>query len=135
MSDEEESATEYLALSRGQWDPSCSREEIQRAIDEFYVWIERMVEDGKMKRGRRLAVPGKLVSKGVVTDGPYSEAKEVIGGYWFIVAKSLDAAAQLAAGNPCQRLGLSYEIRPIDPERASAYNVTSETPEQRRNGT
>ena len=128
MSEDEQAPSEYLVLSRGQWDPSCSRDEIQRAIDDFYVWIERMVEDGAMKRGRRLAVQGKLVSQGIVTDGPYSEAKEVIGGYWFIIAKSLDAAARLASGSPCLRCGLWYEIRPIDPERASAFNVTSETP-------
>jgi len=132
MSEDEQAPSEYLVLSRGQWDPSCSREEIQRAIDDFYVWIERMVEDGAMKRGRRLAVQGKLVSKGIVTDGPYSEAKEVIGGYWFIIAKSLDAAARLASGNPCLRCGLSYEIRPFDPERATAFNVTSETPAEFR---
>lgn len=62
---------------------------------------------------------------------PFGEAKEVIGGYWFIVAGSLDEAAQIAAGNPCLNCGLFYEIRPIDPERASASAVTTETPRER----
>jgi hypothetical protein len=65
-----------------------------------------------------------------VTDGPFGEAKEVIGGYWFIVASSLEEAAQIAAENPCLKCGLFYEIRPIDPERASAFVVTTETPNE-----
>ncbi len=122
---------EYVVISRGQWDPNLSREEIQDAIDRFYTWIERCVEDGKMKRGQRLAREGKLVSKSMTTDGPFAESKEVIGGYWFILAKSLDDAAQLAAGNPCLACGLKYEIRPVEEARASAFALASETPDRR----
>ena len=64
----------------------------------------------------------------MVTDGPFSETKEVIGGYWFILASSLEAAAAIAAENPCLACGLFYEIRPIDPERASAFTASAETP-------
>jgi hypothetical protein len=120
--------SEYLVISRGQWDKDVPREEIQNAIDQFYVWLGRLVDEGKMKTGQRLANTGKTVSKKNVTDGPFGETKEVIGGYWFIVAGSLDEAAQIAAGNPCLNCGLFYEIRPIDPERASAFMVTTETP-------
>ena len=122
------SPSEYLVISRGQWDKDVSPEAIQNAIDQFYLWLGRLVEEGKMKRGQRLATEGKTVSRKLVTDGPFGEAKEVIGGYWFIVAGSLEEAAQIAAGNPCLKCGLFYEIRPIDPERASAYTVTNETP-------
>ena len=125
---EKVSSSEYLVISRGQWDKDVSPEEIQNAIDQFYLWLGRLVEEGKMKRGQRLATEGKTVSRKLVTDGPFGEAKEVIGGYWFIVAGSLEEAAQIAAGNPCLKCGLFYEIRPIDPERASAYTVTNETP-------
>jgi len=125
---EKVSPSEYLVISRGQWDKDVSPEAIQNAIDQFYLWLGRLVEEGKMKRGQRLATEGKTVSRKLVTDGPFGEAKEVIGGYWFIVAGSLEEAAQIAAGNPCLKCGLFYEIRPIDPERASAYTVTNETP-------
>ena len=84
-----------------------------------------------MKSGRRLAKEGRIVSRNAVTDGPFSEAKEVIGGYWIIVAPSLDDAARLAAQNPCLACGLVYEVRPFDPERASAFKVASETPTPR----
>src|SRR5688572_563482 len=122
------SPSEYLVISRGQWDKEVSQEEIQNAIDQFYVWLGRLVDEGKVKTGQRLASEGKTVRKNVVTDGPFGEAKEVIGGYWFILASSLEEAAKIAAGNPCLNCGLFFEIRPIDPERASAFTVTTETP-------
>jgi len=129
---EKGSRSEYLVISRGQWDKDVSREQIQKAIDDFYVWLARLVEEGKMKTGQRLANTGKTVSrKKVTTDGPYGEAKEAIGGYWFIVASSLDEAAEIAAENPCLKCGLFYEIRPIELERASAFAVATETPRER----
>lgn len=126
--DEGKRLFEYLVISRGQWDKNRSPEEIQKAIDDFYVWLDRLVKEGKMKTGQRLGRAGKVVSLHSVTDGPFTETKEVIGGYWFILARSLDEAAKLAAGNPCLAFGLTYEIRPIELERASAYRETNETP-------
>lgn len=123
---------EYLVISRGQWDADAPPEKIQTAIDDFYVWHDRLVEQGKMKPGQRLATEGKLVSRQRVIDGPFTEAKEVIGGYWFIIAGSLDEAAEIAAGNPCLQCGLSFEIRPIELERASASRLSNETPTERR---
>jgi hypothetical protein len=122
---------EYLLLSRGQWDPEKSKEEIQAAIDNFYDWYEQLVAQGKFKRGHRLATGTKRVSRSGITDGPFAEAKELIGGYWFIVANSLSEAAGLASENPCLACGLSYEVRPIEYERGSAYRVTNETPSPR----
>ena len=122
-------ASEYLVISRGKWDETATAQEIQGAIDEFYIWLDRMVHEGKMKTGQRLSHTGKTVARNnVVTDGPFGETKEVIGGYWFILANSLEEAAAIAQGNPCLRCGLFYEIRPIDPERATAFTVTTETP-------
>jgi hypothetical protein len=112
---------------------NASPEEIQDAIDEFYAWLGKLVEEGKMKTGQRLGTEGKTVARnGVVLDGPFGETKEVIGGYWFIVASSLGEAAEIAGGNPCLKCGLFYEIRPIDPEQATAFTVTNETPVERR---
>lgn len=69
------------------------------------------------------------MSREKVTDGPFSEAKEFIGGYWFILAGSLEEAAEIASQNPCMACGLAYEVRPIETERAGAFTVTCETPE------
>lgn len=128
---EERPLSEFLVLSRGRWNPEKSAEQIQQAIDSFYVWHERLVREGRAKPGQRLGTEGKLVSSWGVTDGPFTETKEVIGGYWFFYARDLDAAVALAAQSPCLACGLSYEIRPTEQERASAYKVTNETPRTR----
>ena len=120
--------SDYLVISRGQWDSHLSPDEIQRAIDAFYAWHARLVDEGKMTAGQRLKSDCRLVSKQRIVDGPYTEAKEIVGGFWFIHATTLDAAAELAAQNPCLACGLLFEIRPIDPERASAFIDSNETP-------
>jgi hypothetical protein len=121
--------SEYLVLSRGQWDKGASKQDIESAIQKFYDWYQRNLNEGRMKPGSRLSTEVAMVSKsGIATDGPFGEAKEVVGGYWFIVARNLREAAEIAAQNPCARYGLSFEIRPLEAERASAYNVTNETP-------
>jgi hypothetical protein len=125
---EPSASNEYLLLSRGQWDPRKSKEEIQAAIDSFYAWHEQLVAQGTFKSGQRLATDGKLVTRTGVIDGPFAEAKEIVGGYWFIVAGSLQEAADIAAQNPCLACGLAYEIRPIERERASAFRDSNETP-------
>ena len=120
---------EYLVLSRGRWDASASKQDIQGAIDAFYVWHEGMVANGKMRTGSRLMKDARFVSGHAVNDGPYSEAKEVIGGYWFVLAGDIEEAARLLADSPCLAYGLCYEVRELDPVRCDAFAVTSETPE------
>ena len=122
------STQEYLLLSRGQWDADRSPEEIQAAIDAFYAWHARLVAQGRFRPGQRLAKPAKLVTRSGIIDGPFTEAKEVVGGYWFVLAGSLEEAARIVADNPCLACGLVFEIRPIEAERASAYRETNETP-------
>ncbi len=120
---------DYLVLSRGHWDRGLSPHVIQAAIDAFYTWYGRLLDEGKVLPGQRLARESKLVSRERVIDGPFSEAKEVVGGYWFFRAASLDEAVALAAQNPCLACGLSLEVRPVELERASAFARTNETPD------
>jgi hypothetical protein len=119
---------EYLVISRGQWDESARQQDIQEAIDRFYAWYERSLEAGIMKPGSRLAQDGKVVSRSSIKDGPFAESKELIGGFWFIVAANLEEAAAIAAQNPCLDYGLTLELRPLDAERARASDLTNETP-------
>jgi hypothetical protein len=119
--------SDYLLLSRGQWDRDASPEQIQTVIDRFYAWYDRLVGDGRIGPGHRLAREGKVVSRQATTDGPFAEAKEVVGGY-FTRANSLEEAARIAAENPCLAYGLVCEVRPLDLTRASAYAPASETP-------
>lgn len=120
---------DYLVISRGQWDTDATPEIIQATIDRFYTWIDGMVTEGKMTPGNRLATAGKNLSRDQgITDGPFGEAKEVVGGYWFIHASDLNQAAEYLSGNPCLALGLEFEVRPLEKIKASAYEVTNETP-------
>lgn len=123
------SKSEFLVISRGQWQRDLPKEKIQEAIEEFYVWLDRLIGEGKMVTGQRLKDEGRTVYAGNrITDGPFGESKEVIGGYWFILAKDLDEAAELISGNPCLNCGLYMELRPTDPEKANAFVKMTETP-------
>jgi hypothetical protein len=124
-------SSEFLVLSRGRWDEGATPEQIQSAIDAFYVWLEENIAAGRMKAGQRLATGGRAVGREFVSDGPFGESQEIIGGYWFIIARDLDEAQAIIAGNPCMALGLFYELRPVETVRASAFAVTNETPPRR----
>jgi len=125
---------EYLVISRGQWDEGATKDEVQAAIDRFYAWYDRGLAQGRLKAGSRLENRASLVSRGAITDGPFVETKELIGGFWFIVADSLEEAAGIAAENPCLEFGLTLEIRPLDSARANVAVVASETPAGWRKG-
>ena len=97
-------------------------------IDSFYAWHAGLVDQGKFKPGQRLAKEARFVTRSGITDGPFAEAKEVVGGYWFILAGSLEEAARIApAQNPCLDCGLSFEVRPVG-AKASAYRESDGTP-------
>lgn len=119
---------DYLVLSRGQWDADASPEAVQGAIDAFYVWYEQGLAQGRLKPGSRLGTGARIVARGLITDGPFAETKEWVGGYWFIVAETLEQAAVIAAENPCLQFGLSMEIRPLDATLADVTVQTNETP-------
>ncbi len=51
--------------------------------------------------------------KAVITDGPFAETKEQLGGYTIVEAKDLDEVLAFAARHPLVRAGLSIEVRPI----------------------
>jgi len=125
------STSEYLVISRGKWDENLPPETIQAAIDRFYEWYGAHVAAGTIKVGSRLTPETKLVTKRGIIDGPFSETKEVVGGFWFITAASLEEAAAIAAENPAIQCGLSLEIRQLDPEKCTALDITAETPTSR----
>lgn len=123
------SKSDFLVISRGKWDGSSSKADIEDAIGRFYEWYEAKIASGSFKPSSRLTTDAALVTReGIRSDGPFAEGKEVIGGYWFIVAESLAAAAAVAAENPVLKHGLEFEIRPLVASRASAYEITNETP-------
>ena len=65
--------------------------------------------------GQPLERVGKVVAgkNKTITDGPYAETKDIIGGFSIVQAKDLDQAAQLASGCPIIEAGGSVEVRPV----------------------
>src|SRR6516165_2470192 len=110
--------SEYLVLCRGiSWDKVLTPEDIRNAMSEFDGWFERLVKEGKMTGGHRLAREGKVIAgRTAPTDGPFAESKEAIAGLWFIHANSLEEAVEIAKGNPALEYGHTIEVRPILPE-------------------
>jgi hypothetical protein len=110
--------SEYMVLCRGvRWDKSLSSEDIQKADKRFYDWFDRMVIEGKIIKGQRLAPEGKVLSGNkAITDGPLAESKEAIAGYWVIQAASLEEAVEIEKGDPLLDYGHTVELRPILPD-------------------
>lgn len=91
-----------------------SPEEMQAEIQKWNHWIGGIAAQGKMVGTDALLPFGKLVRGGqLITDGPYTEGKEIVGGYAIVSAESLEEATQLAHGCPILDEAGSLEIRPI----------------------
>ena len=83
---------------------------------QWNAWYEGLAAAGKVQHGRPLGLNGRVVSgpRGeLVTDGPYAETKEVVGGYFFLTVADLDEATEIAKGCPGLPLGLTVEVRPV----------------------
>src|SRR5882724_11008994 len=93
---------EYLLLFRGSsWDKGLSPEQLQKTMDQFMAWFERLKQQGKVKAGQPLERTGKIVSGKngrIVADGPFAESKEAIGGYFLLQVDDLDEAEITANG-------------------------------------
>src|SRR3546814_15442389 len=103
--------SEFLVLSRGRWDEDLSEDEIQAAIDDFYAWHGRLVEEGKVRVGQRLKRDTRRVSRDAVTEGPFSESKEVDGGYRHVLAAKRDAAVGNMAASQKRACGVEVGMR------------------------
>lgn len=93
-------------------------EEMQARIAEYTAWSQRLVAAGKFQGGQKLADDGgrNITANGEtlsVTDGPYSETKEVIGGYFMVEAAGYDEAVALCEGSPHLKYGGRIEVRQI----------------------
>lgn len=94
-----------------------SAEEMQRFLKDCMVYINRLVSEGKLKGAQPLVKEGKIISgsKGNWKDGPFNESKEVIVGYYHVVARDIDEAIAIAKENPefAYTRTARIEVRPI----------------------
>src|SRR6187401_1240835 len=109
----------YMLLFRGNdWTKSLSPEEKQKVTDQWMAWFKRLTDDGKAIAGNPLEREGKIVSgkNRVVSDGPFAESKETIGGYFLLTVGSMDEAVAIAQQCPGLPYGVQVEVRPIAPQ-------------------
>jgi hypothetical protein len=108
-------------------------------MEQWNAWYEGLAAAGKVQHGHPLQASGRVVSgtRGErVMDGPYLEAKEAIGGYFFLTVDSLEEATEIAQRCPSLSHGMIVEVRPIAeacetlgvrgrPERSSLADLAS----------
>ncbi len=109
----------FLLIFRGtDWYKGLSPEQMQQVADNWMAWFNRLRDEGKCAGGNPLEREGKIVSgkNKVVSDGPFAESKETIGGYFLLTVGSMDEAVAIAQQCPGLPYGIRVEVRPIAPQ-------------------
>ena len=89
---------------------------MQRVSGQWMDWFKRLSEQGKVIGGRPLDHTGKVVSGKngrTVSDGPFAESKEAIGGYFLLRVDTMEEAVAIAQGCPGLSHGAKVEVRPM----------------------
>lgn len=112
--------TEYMCLFRTtDWHRDLSSDEMQRIMERTYAWLDGLKAAGRFVAAQPLFDEGRIITArdgGGVTDGPFAESKEAVGGYLIVKADSLEEALEIARGWPLLDCGSTLELRPIAPE-------------------
>jgi hypothetical protein len=90
----------------------------EQVAKQWNDWFEDLAREGKVAQANPLGLGGRVVSgsRGErVTDGPYAEGKEVVGGYFMLTVATLDEATAIARQCPGLAQGLTVEVRPVVP--------------------
>jgi hypothetical protein len=106
----------FLFVYRGAADSAANMtpEQMQQHLKKWEQWIGEGMQKGWMLNpGDALTAEGRVVGAKVITDGPFAESKEIIGGYSIVQADTIDAAAQLAKGCPGISVGGRVEVRAL----------------------
>lgn len=106
----------FVFLFRGNPPIDNSPEQMQQLMNRWMSWMDGLTKKGHYHgAGDPLEHGGKTVrgAKKTVTDGPYAEAKDLVGGYAVITAGSLDEAVELARGCPALDGGWTVEVRQV----------------------
>jgi hypothetical protein len=105
----------FLYLFRGGNNSELSPDALQAHLQRWQEWMMKLGKAGIFVGGEPLARTGKQVNgtKKVVTDGPFVEAKEMIGGYMLVQVKNMEEAIEISKGCPILEVDGKLEIRPI----------------------
>ena len=105
--------SQFVFLYRG-GNPPGSPDEAQKVMEKWGTWLKELAAKGNVKDpGQPLDRTGKLVKGKTVTDGPFAEAKDIVGGFTLVEAKDIDHAVELSFGCPIHARGGAVEVRPV----------------------
>ena len=95
-----------------------SPQQMQDLIKPFQEWIGGIAAQNKLVAPpKRLDVSGRVVKQTLVTDGPYAEVKESVGGLIIVRARDYDEAVEMARNCPILNWGASIEVRMAVPNQ------------------
>jgi hypothetical protein len=131
MSTQNENQNGYMLIFRGtDWYKGLSPEQMQQVASQWMAWFNRLTEEGKAIAGNPLEREGKIVSGKsgrVVSDGPFAESKETIGGYFLLQVGTMDEAVAIAQECPGLTYGIKVEVRPVAGECPLAAEACAES--------
>jgi hypothetical protein len=119
----------YMLIFRGtDWYKGLSPEEMQQISDKWMAWFKGLMASGKAVAGNPLEREGKIVSgkNRVISDGPFAESKETIGGYFLLKVNTMDEALGIAKDCPGLPFGIRVEVRPVAGECPLVDEVRNE---------
>lgn len=120
----------YMLIFRGtDWYKGLSPEQMQQVFDQWMSWFNRLKDEGTAIAGNPLEPEGKIVSGrngGTISDGPFAESKETIGGYFLLNVATMDEAVSIAQQCPGLPHGIRVEVRPVAPECPMAAEMREE---------
>jgi len=93
-----------------------SPEQLQKHIEHGGAYIGNLIKDGILKSANPVDRGSRIItgSGGMLKDGPFNESKEVVAGYFHIVAKDMDAAVAIAKANPIfNDIPTKIEVHPM----------------------
>lgn len=105
----------FMLIFHGGLGPDASPEEMQANMNKWMAWVDKLAKSGKYAGGEALHPGGKLVKGSLtnVTDGPYTEGKEVVGGYFVVNADTYEEAIALCSDYPDFGSGGSIQVRHV----------------------
>ena len=105
----------YMFLFAGGDASHLSNEDMQKHMQKWFAWVEKLTKQQRYVSGESLLPAAKKIvgPKKTVTDGPYAEGKEVVGGYFVVYATDMNEAVEMAKECPDYEFGGVVEVREV----------------------